>query len=107
MGFVDLPKEVVLEALAEFRRSQAADPALDLVDHLQNALSEVWPERQEHLRPLKLLDPADDEAFDWVTNNLCGVRRDNGSMDYGLTAVVRAYQAGRAKTLSERENADG
>lgn len=107
MGFVNLPKEVVLEALAEFRRSQSADPGLDLIDHLQNALAEVWPEHQEHLRPIKVLDPADDEAFDWVTNNVCGVRRDNGSMDYGLTAVVRAYQAGRNKTIVEKENTDG
>lgn len=107
MGFVNLPKEVVLEALAEFRRSQSTNPEYDLVDHLQNALAEVWPERQEHLRPLKLLDPADDEAFDWVTGHLCGVRRDNGSMDYGLTAVVRAYQAGKNSAITEKEQQNG
>lgn len=53
-------------------------------------------EKAEAVRPLQLLDRADDEAFSWVTNNLCAVRRDNGSMEYGLHAVIRAFQAGKS-----------
>lgn len=54
-------------------------------------------------RPLELLDQADDEAMAWVTENLCAIRRDNGSLDYGLTAVVRAFQAGKAASSSTTE----
>lgn len=47
------------------------------------------------VKPLELLEPADDEAFAWVMANASGLRRDDGSIEYGLAAVVRAYQAGK------------
>lgn len=53
-------------------------------------------QQAEAVRPVNLLDRADDEAFEWVMKNLCAVRRDNGSMEYGLQAVIRAFQEGRA-----------
>jgi hypothetical protein len=104
MGFVLVPAKALLEALAEFERSQRVNPEYALIDHMQNVLAEVWPEQQQHLRPLELLDPNDDEAMDWVTKNLSAVRRDNGSLEYGLTAVVRAYQAGKASIETKKEN---
>ena len=59
----------------------------------------LHPPAPAPVKPLELLDPADDEAMDWITSNLMAIRRDNGSMEYGLTAVVRAFQAG-AKTTA-------
>lgn len=55
------------------------------------------------VKPLELLDPADDEAIAWVSQNLCAIRRDDGSLHYGLTAVVRAFQAGRCALTAEVE----
>lgn len=54
------------------------------------------------VRPLELLDPTDDEAFEWVTKNVSAIRRDDGSLHYNLAAVVRAYQAGKAAQLPEQ-----
>lgn len=48
------------------------------------------------LPDLTLFDPSDSEALDWVVKHLTAIRRDNGNMDYSLTAVIRAYQAGKA-----------
>ncbi|WP_327210210.1 hypothetical protein [Rhizobium leguminosarum] len=101
MSFVTVPKEALLGALAEFKRSQKVNPEYDLIDHLQNAMAEVWP---QHVRPLDLMDHTDDEAVEWVTKNSCGLRRDDGRIEYGLTAVVRAYQAGKESVLDERES---
>lgn len=57
-------------------------------------------------RPLDLLDPADDEAIDWVTRNLCAIRRDNGSMHYSLSQAIRAFQAGRATAVHIAQDED-
>lgn len=54
------------------------------------------PAQFDEVKPLKLFDPADDEAMEWITRNLTAIRRDNGALHYDLTQVVRAYQAGRA-----------
>jgi hypothetical protein len=51
-------------------------------------------------KPLELLDPTDDEAIEWVTKNLSGVRRDSGVIEYTLGAVVRAFQAGKSSGLA-------
>lgn len=76
------------------------DPAamLDRMSDRWSNLANPAPQggKAESVRPLQLLDRADDEAFSWVTNNLCAVRRDNGSMEYGLHAVIRAFQAGKS-----------
>ena len=63
------------------------------------SITQANPPAPAPVKPLELLDPADDEAMDWITSNLMAIRRDNGSMEYGLTAVVRAFQAG-AKTTA-------
>lgn len=76
------------------------DPAamLDRMSDRWRNVADPTPqdEKAEAVRPLQLLDRADDEAFDWVTANLSAVRRDNGSMEYGLHAVIRAFQAGKS-----------
>ena len=38
----------------------------------------------------------DDQALDWISKNLMAIRRDNGSMEYRLRQVVRAFAAGRS-----------
>ncbi len=53
-------------------------------------------ENGEGEAPLAHMDSADDEAIYWAMNNLHALRRDNGEMLYGLTGVVRAFQAGKA-----------
>jgi DNA-binding PadR family transcriptional regulator len=47
------------------------------------------------VKPLELFDPKDEEAIKWITENLSGLRRDDGSIEYTLVAVVRAFQAGK------------
>lgn len=50
-------------------------------------------------RPLDLREmDADDEAIEWVSSNLHGLRHDSGTIEYTLASVVRAFQAGRATT---------
>ncbi|SCB30748.1 hypothetical protein GA0061101_106151 [Rhizobium lusitanum] len=57
----------------------------------------------EHAHKLKLFDKADDEALSWVTTNLTALRKDNGMLQYDLTDVVRAFQAGRAAHSEAQE----
>lgn len=59
---------------------------------------EASPSPQKNLRPLELLDRADDEAIEWVTSNLTAIRRDDGSLHYNLTQIVRAFQAGKERS---------
>lgn len=48
-------------------------------------------------RPLDLREmDADDEAVEWVSRNLHGLRHDSGTIEYTLASVVRAFQAGKA-----------
>jgi hypothetical protein len=54
------------------------------------------PSPQADVRPLELLDRADDEAIEWVTSNCMAIRRDDGSFHYNLSQIVRAFQAGKA-----------
>lgn len=49
VGTVTVPKQAVLGALAEFQRSQKVNPEYDLIDHLQNAMAEVWPAPSDNL----------------------------------------------------------
>lgn len=56
------------------------------------------PSPHTHVRPLELLDRADDEAIEWITSNLTAIRRDDGSLHYNLTQIVRAFQAGKERS---------
>lgn len=61
-------------------------------------LSRLTLAPQSNLRPLELLDRADYEAIEWVTSNLTAIRRDDGSLHYNLTQIVRAFQAGKERS---------
>jgi hypothetical protein len=106
---------IVTEALAELRKHKDASAtvwsglnsghpfnkdATPLYAHppSKREAGETAPAPVQHVRPLELLDPADDEAIEWVTKNLMAIRRDNGDMHYDLTAVVRAFQAGKERS---------
>lgn len=73
-----------------------SEEAIRLVEAFVRAHSVSRPA----VKGLELLDPKDDEAFEWVTHNLHGLRRDDGMLEYTLVAVVQAYQAGKASSLS-------
>lgn len=60
---------------------------------------------REAPQPLALNDPEDDEAARWVMAKLHGIRRDSGTIEYTLAAVIRAYQAGKASVASPRPEA--
>lgn len=60
---------------------------MDKIDH---ALAAAPPHRENEL---KFMDTKDDEAISWITANLQGLRRDDGTMTYTLKDVVHAYQA--------------
>ena len=86
------------ECFSRHSSSVAAKEAAkeDYVQRIRSAISTSQSDPVPEIARLELLNPADDEAIEWVTTNLMAVRRDDGAMHYDLTQVVRAFQAAKA-----------
>jgi hypothetical protein len=69
-GSIRITKQAVLGALAEFQRSQKVNPEYDLIDHLQNAMAEVWPAPADHVAAVKTsIDTMREAAKDLLVKN--------------------------------------
>ena len=123
-----MPSDEKVEKVARAIPDEAVEKALLVFYGGKLAVEEMWRINGEDLRPamraaieaalaamgerevvqpLALNDPADDEAARWVMAKLHGIRRDSGTIEYTLAAVIRAYQAGKASAASPRHEAVG
>jgi hypothetical protein len=81
-SFVVVPNRVVLDALVEFRRSQEVNSNCELIDHLQNALAEVWPMAPRKIAVAEVIEAAEE----WL--------RERSPVERGDLGMTTAFKDG-------------